>query len=102
MRHAIRRLARTPGFSFITLLTLALGLGATTTIFSLVNVTFLRPLPYPDPASLVYVEEANAKGIRISTSYLNFRDWHAQQDSFSALALFREHQVIAEELTHVL
>jgi predicted permease len=89
MKFAFRQLIRSPGFTALTLLMLALGIGATTAIFSLVNATFLRPLPYPEPGQLVYLQEGNARGDTISTSYPNFLDWQAQQDTFSGLGLFR-------------
>src|SRR6267142_45768 len=55
VRHAVRTLARTPGFALVTILTLALGIGANTAIFSVVNAVILRPLGYPRPDRLIYI-----------------------------------------------
>jgi putative ABC transport system permease protein len=55
VRHAARNLAHTPGFALVTIVTLALGIGANTAIFSVVNAVILRPLGYPHPEQLVYI-----------------------------------------------
>ncbi len=89
LRFALRQFAKSPGFTAIVVLTLALGLGANTAIFSLVNTTFLRALPYPEPERLVHVAERNATHQNMSIAYPNFTDWHAAQDVFSALAIYR-------------
>lgn len=89
MKLALRQFLKFPGFSAAVVLTLALGIGANTTIFSIVNATFLRALPYAEPDRLVTVDERNPKGDEMSVSYPNFLDWRAQQDLFAGLALYR-------------
>jgi predicted permease len=88
LRHAVRLLVKSPGFTVAVTLTLALGIGANTAIFSIVNTTFLRALPYPDPNQLVYLSERDATGDMSPISYPNFLDWQQQQDVFSGLAIF--------------
>jgi putative ABC transport system permease protein len=87
IRYAFRQLRKSPGFTAIVVLTLALGIGANTAIFNLVNTTFLRALPYPAPDRLAHLTEGGAKGT-MPISYPNFLDWHQQQDVFSGLAMF--------------
>ncbi len=76
VRYALRMLAKRPGFTIVAVLTLAVGIGATTAIFSVVNGVLLRPLPYTEPDRLVRLFEQTAKNPRASVSYPNFRDWH--------------------------
>ena len=90
LRFAARTLARRPGFALAAIGTLALGIGANTAIFSVVNTTFLRALPYPDPDALLWITERNSVTSHSgSVSYPNFLDWRAQQDVFSELSIYQ-------------
>lgn len=88
LRYGIRTLLRQPGFAATAVLTLALGIGATTAIFSVVNAVVLRPLPFDQPDRIVVVTNVNTKtGTRNTTvSGPDFRDWREQSRSFEALA----------------
>jgi len=84
LRYALRILARNRGFTAIAILTLALGIGANTAIFSVVNAVLLRPLEFRDPSRLVIVAEKSSFPV-ISTSYQNWLDWREQSHSFESL-----------------
>ncbi len=87
LRYVARSLARSPGFFVVTVLTLGLGIAATTAIFSVVNGVLLRPLPYPQPDRIVQLFQVDKDGKRMSVSEPNFRDWKGETRSFSAMAL---------------
>jgi putative ABC transport system permease protein len=90
LRYALRTWVRTPGFILVAVLTLALGIGANTTIFSIVDATLLRPLPFPEPDRLVSVWKGSVddpKSLNI-TSAPEYRDWQARSRSFEAIGLF--------------
>ena len=87
IRHALRSLARARGFAASAMLTLALGAGATTAVFSVVNAALWRPLPYPAAGRLVAMQETRGAD-EISVSYPDFRDWREQSRSFRELALY--------------
>ncbi len=90
LRYAARMLRRSPAFTVVAVLTLALGIGANTAIFSVVNAVLLRPLPYPEPARLVELwgNVKRAKVERRGASYPDYQDWRDQSRSFAAMAAF--------------
>lgn len=84
LKYAVRRLVKSPGFTLVAVLSLALGIGANTAMFSLVNAVLLRSLPVQDPATLVEVYTSEANGYAASTSsYPDFVDLREQNDVFS-------------------
>ena len=87
-RYAIRTLLRSPGFAAIAILTLALGIGANTALFSVVNGVLLDPLPYPDPGRLVALYGKAPGADHSPISYPNFLDWQRDTRSFSSIALY--------------
>jgi len=83
--HALRVLARRPAFTLVAVLTLAVGIGANTAIFSVVNGVLLRPLPYPEAERIVRLAEQTKSGAAIDVSNPNFLDWRARSRSFEVL-----------------
>jgi predicted permease len=88
LKFGLRMLRKNPGFSLIAILTLALGIGATTAIFSVVNAVLLRPLPYEESERLVFVAEQAASGKQEPVSYPNFTDWRDQNRVFESIGIF--------------
>src|SRR5262249_14911776 len=85
--YAWRRLRHAPGFSFVTILTLSLGLASTVTMFAAVNAAFLQPLPFPDEHRLVKVYEAGSRSQQIRVPLPVLRDWERHQtQAFTALS----------------
>jgi putative ABC transport system permease protein len=88
-RYALRSLAKSPGFTAVAVLTLALGIGANTAIFSVVYGVLLQPLPYPEQERLIAISEWSEQVPGMSVSYPNFVDWRTRQTSFSTLGVSR-------------
>ena len=88
LRYGLRVLAKAPGFTAVAVLTLALGIGASTAIFSVVDAVLLRPLPYPNPQEIVVVSEQAANGHRMHLADPNFLDFRARNRTLSGLATF--------------
>jgi predicted permease len=89
LRYALRTLRRTPGFTAIAVLTLALGIGANTALFSVINGVLLNPLAYPDSNRLVAIYEKTPGYDKAPLEYLNFLDWQRESHSFASLAAYR-------------
>ena len=87
LRFATRQLLKNPGFAAVAVLTLTLGIGANTAIFSAVDAVLLRPLPYPEPDRLVRVFERVPSGGRNNVSGSSYRDWRHHQTQFEALMI---------------
>ena len=88
VRYGLRMLRKRPGFTALAILTLALGIGSATAIFSVVNGVLLRSLPYPHAARLMVLTEATDKRPEISVAWPNYQDWRAQNHTFEELAAF--------------
>ncbi|HEY3927118.1 MAG TPA: ABC transporter permease [Candidatus Koribacter sp.] len=89
VRYGFRMLRKSPAFSVVAVLTLALGIGANTALFSVVNAVLLNPLPYPHPEQLVALHASKPNFPYGSISYPNFLDWQKENHSFSAMAVER-------------
>ena len=96
--YGLRSLAQRPAFTIVAVLTLALGIGATTAIFSVVDGVLLRPLPFPEPGRLTVLWESNqqrnAPAMHLAPA--NFADWRARARSFSAMGAWREQSYTLE------
>jgi len=88
-RYAFRQLRKSPGFTFIAVFTLALGIGANTSIFSVVNAVLLRPLPYPEPNRLVILGQSDSNQPSISVSFQDYLDYRRDNRAFEQLAVAR-------------
>ncbi len=93
IRYSVRTLLKTPGFVAVAVLTLALGIGANTAMFSVIKAVLLARLPYPEPGRLVQIWETNKSGKTMWVSTPNFADWQAQNGSLETMA-YADHDVV--------
>src|SRR5712671_1318159 len=89
LRFGVRVITKSPGFTAVAILTLALGIGANTALFSIVNGVLLNPLPYPEPEQLVELRERKPNFATGSISYPNFLDWQKDNRTFASMAILR-------------
>ena len=89
IRYALRQLRKSPGFTLVAVITLALGIGANTAIFSVVQGVLLQPLPYHDSDRLARVWSTSPRWSRDVSSYPDFKDWVEQNHTFQQMAAYR-------------
>src|SRR4030095_3892373 len=89
LRFALRQLRKTPGFTFVAVLMLALGIGVNTAIFSVIYAVLLRPLPYPQADQLAILEESDANQPQISIAFPDYVDWKRDNTVFEEIAISR-------------
>src|SRR4030095_10282807 len=91
LKYGSRMLIKHPGFASVAIIALALGIGANTAIFSVVNAVLLRPLPFPESDRLMFIYESRLDrgGSRSSASYPNFSDWRDQNTFFEGMSTYR-------------
>jgi putative ABC transport system permease protein len=89
LKYAARMLVKRPGFCAVAVLTLALGIGANTAMFSVVNAVLLRPLPYPEADRVVFLSETSEDVPDMSISMANFNDWRAQNTVFESMVAYQ-------------
>src|SRR6476620_8259273 len=88
LRYGARMLLKTPAITFIVILALALGIGANTAIFSVLNAVVLRPLPFDRPDELLFLNERSPVLDEMSISYPNFTDWRSQNHVFERIGVY--------------
>lgn len=94
LRQGVRALWRVPSLTTISILAVALGVGAGTSLFSVVKAVLLNPLPYPQPERLTWVSELNDNGRQMQVAYRNCLDWREQSHSFTAISAYADFPVV--------
>src|SRR5262245_57808952 len=89
LRYSLRMVLKKPGFTLVAVITLALGIGANTAIFSAIDALLLNPMPFPELDRVVAVWEKGLEVERTETTVANYLDWRAQDRAVGSLALFR-------------
>ena len=87
--YGLRWLRKHPGFTALSVLTLAAGIGVNTAMFSVVHAVLLKPLPYAEPDRIVWMAESGSEVTNRWVSYLNFNDWRARNQVFESMSAFR-------------
>src|SRR5579871_3646286 len=94
LRFGVRTLLRTPGFTFVAILILALGIGLNTAVFSVVHRALLAPLPFDQPGDLYVLYQKTPMSARYSVSFPNFQDWQKQLQTFDSLSACRAEDMV--------